>query len=302
MKRRTYRKIRKNIIIAIISIIGYYYVFSSYFHNPVESQLIKTNIALKNELQELKQNIALYDSAYKNIENRDKNIYKRLFNVEPVSTRYDFKSFGATNKNKYNSLNTDELLKLYTTRSARLFSEITEGSKEISSLEKAMTKSGTKFQRIPSIQPIDNPMFDAPFVASGMKINPFYKATELHTGIDYAIEEGTRVIATADGIARFSRKISDKGGLSIEIDHTNDYRTRYSNLSKVIIRNNEFVTKGKIIGYSGNTGYSFMPHLHSEVLYKKEQVAPEDFFFADLSMLEYYNLDFRLNETIQSFD
>ncbi len=302
MKKRTYKKIRNRIIIAIIAVVGYYFVFSSFFHNPVESELIKTNIALKKELNSLEKNVAFYDSVYQNIENRDKNIYKRLLNTDPVESRRDFGTFNANNRHKYNSLNTPELLKLYLSRNSKLYTKIIDGSKEIDSLERTMRNMNGKFQNIPSIQPIDNPQFDTPFVSSGMKLNPFYKGIELHTGIDYAVEQGTRVMATADGVARVSKNISDKGGLTIEIDHKNGYSTIYSHLSKSIVKNYEKVTKGKIIGYSGNSGYSFLPHLHYEVSYNKKQVAPEDFFFADISMLEYHNLGFRLKETIQSFD
>ena len=53
----------------------------------------------------------------------------------------------------------------------------------------------------------------------------------------------------------------------IKIDHGNGYFTRYLHLAygSVNVSVGDFVKKGTVLGYMGNTGYSFGGHLHFEI-------------------------------------
>ncbi|MEW6686964.1 MAG: peptidoglycan DD-metalloendopeptidase family protein [Candidatus Edwardsbacteria bacterium] len=97
--------------------------------------------------------------------------------------------------------------------------------------------------------------------------------TEGHAGIDIAVPRGTAVLATADGVATWVGWKGDYGNL-IELDHGNDYTTRYGHLSRFNIKTGDRVRKGEIIGYSGNTGRSTGPHLHYEVRISEIPVDP----------------------------
>lgn len=77
-------------------------------------------------------------------------------------------------------------------------------------------------------------------------------------------------------------------GNLIKIDHGNDYYTRYLHLKYGSIKVNlgDFVKKGEIIGYIGDTGYSFGKHLHFEVWNNEIRIDPtvyleKDFTFND---------------------
>ena len=284
-----------------MSVVVYYLVFSSFFDNPIESELKITNVNLKQQLATLKSDVSLLDSVSAKIIERDKNIYLQIFNIDKAN--FDVNAEVVDLNEGLELLTTEELLEVYKTRTAEFYDVVTSGGVEIDSLHSAVCAKGEQFANIPSIQPIDNPYFDKSIVASGAKINPFYKGVELHKGFDYVVEEGTRVFATADGEVLLSDiKPSYKGGLTVEIGHNNGYVTRYCHLSKAIVNKGEFVKRGEIIGYSGNSGYSFVPHLHYEVLYKGNYLVPSDFYFADLSKNDYYLLPSRLKETVQSCD
>lgn len=90
-----------------------------------------------------------------------------------------------------------------------------------------------------------------------------YKS-KFHNGIDlrarpagqpiYAAADG-KVIATGDnGRVQYGRYIL--------IEHENNLSTLYAHLSRFAVSSGSSVKRGELIGYSGNTGYSFAPHLH----------------------------------------
>lgn len=302
--KKFYHKLLLRLSIAVISVIIYYIIFSPFLDNPVEYELKRTNEHLRKEVIELKKNVNLMDSTYTKIKQRDDNIYLSLLNTAPTKKQnIDVHIVDSTNGGLYEDIDMKLLLTILERKTNKLYNSVTDGTVEIDSLERILSSKDVQFAYIPSIQPIDNPHFTKSFVTSGMKLNPFYKGEELHSGFDFAVEEGTRIFATGSGrVKRIGENITNKGGLTIEIDHGNGYMTRYSNLSKTRARRYSRVKKGDIIAYSGNSGYSFMPHLHYEVLYNGKHVAPINFFFADLSMIDYNNIKYRVNESIQSFD
>jgi len=99
--------------------------------------------------------------------------------------------------------------------------------------------------------------------------------TKTHNGIDFGTPVGTPVLAAESGkIARVGN--NDRGssrwsryqyGKYIVIEHDNNLASLYGHLSSQIVKSGDRVEKGQIIGYSGNTGYSFGPHLHFSVLW-----------------------------------
>lgn len=100
----------------------------------------------------------------------------------------------------------------------------------------------------------------------------------LKNAIDYAIPEGTPVLAAADGEVISIKDDSNVGGPDIKywddgnrvvLKHKNKEYSAYEHFKYkgIIVKKGQKVIAGEIIGYSGNTGYSFGPHLHFEVFY-----------------------------------
>ncbi len=301
-KNNFYYKFLKNILVALISIVLYYLIFSPFWDNPIEYELKRTNTQLKTELERIKENVNLIDSTYKSLDRRDSNLHYNLFNVmpkEPIKNQIQAKRNTAK---YYENAEISTLIEILDQKTKYFSQEVSKGTELIVNLEREMCEAENKFARYPSIQPIDNPQFTKSIVGAGMKMNPFHKGYELHEGFDYAIDENTRIFATADGVVSRVGSLSDRDGLSVEIDHQNGYKTRYSNINKATVRRNETVAKGDIVAYSGNSGYSFLPHLHYEVIYKGKKVNPENFFFAEFSIYDFYYLQYITKQTIQSFD
>lgn len=104
-----------------------------------------------------------------------------------------------------------------------------------------------------------------------------YKS-KFHNGIDFrAKPSGTPIYAAEAGVIKAA---GDNGNIQygkfILIDHPNNLSTLYAHLSRHAVRNGQTVQKGDLIGYSGNTGYSFATHLHF-VVYASQTVLMKNF-------------------------
>ncbi|GMB09107.1 murein hydrolase activator EnvC family protein [Thermolongibacillus altinsuensis] len=91
---------------------------------------------------------------------------------------------------------------------------------------------------------------------------------EFHAGIDIGKRgSDVPVVAAADGYV-FRSYYSKSYGNVIFITHYIDgqlYTTVYAHLESRLVGEGQFVNKGQLIGYMGNTGYSTGPHLHFEL-------------------------------------
>ena len=73
-------------------------------------------------------------------------------------------------------------------------------------------------------------------------------------------------------------------GNMVKIDHGNGYYTRYLHLAfgSVKVKVGDKVSKGQVLGYMGNTGYSFGGHLHFEVWKGSSRVNPYEYLNSGL--------------------
>ena len=91
-----------------------------------------------------------------------------------------------------------------------------------------------------------------------------------HKGVDLAAPQGTPIYAAADGVVTVAAYHYSYGNyVSIyhgSADDGNTYATLYAHMSQApSVSTNQQVKKGDLIGYVGNTGYSFGNHLHLEL-------------------------------------
>lgn len=90
--------------------------------------------------------------------------------------------------------------------------------------------------------------------------------TKFHNGIDFRAPIGIPIMAVEDGKVRV---VGNNGriqyGRYIVVEHDNNLSSLYAHLSSQVVSNGETVKRGQIIGYSGNSGYAFGPHLHFTV-------------------------------------
>jgi murein DD-endopeptidase MepM/ murein hydrolase activator NlpD len=131
-------------------------------------------------------------------------------------------------------------------------------------LENELLDARIKKKLIPTVSPVD-----AGFNASsfGWRIDPFTGQNAMHEGIDFMVGVGTPIYAAAGGVVTVAEFHPEYGNM-VEIDHGNDFTTRYAHASKLLVKTGEVVKRGQKIAESGGTGRATGPHLHFEVRYK----------------------------------
>lgn len=128
---------------------------------------------------------------------------------------------------------------------------------------------------------------------SGMcEVTQGYKGAQ-HNGIDIVKEgymldnivahsEGT-VVQVISNCSANTPNDSNNPGNMVKIEHGNGYTTRYLHLAygTVKVSTGQKVTKGQVLGYMGNTGFSFGGHLHFEVWKNGNRIDPTEYLDKD---------------------
>ena len=102
----------------------------------------------------------------------------------------------------------------------------------------------------------------------------------VHNGVDIAAEEGTEVLAAADGTV-YTVYNDDTMGTTVVIRHDGGYTTTYSSLAEELkVGAGDAVRLGQAIGCVGSTALvetAVGPHVHFSVTYQDERMDPAEF-------------------------
>ena len=215
-----------------------------------------------------------------NIEERDNNIYRVLFEVNPIDE--DIRKAGFGGVNRYNQLEGFE-------------------NSDIE-IEKLVKDKQEMLAAIPSIQPIRND--DMTRIASGfgMRTDPFDKSRKMHQGLDFSAPRNTPIYAASNGTITRADSKSSGYGKHIRINHGYGYQTIYAHLDSYNVKRGQRVKKGDVIGYVGNTGRSKGFHLHYEVLKDGKRVNPVNYFYGNLTADEFDEILKIASQENQSLD
>ena len=101
-----------------------------------------------------------------------------------------------------------------------------------------------------------------------------------HSGMDIPAQRGKPVAASMEGRVIASSYMSGFGN-TIDVEHRNNFFTRYSHLSANFVKKGDFVKKGQVVGLVGSTGVSTGNHLHFEIRCNDIPLDPLDFLPAN---------------------
>lgn len=286
-------------VFAVIVII----LFTTFFDSPKEKQLKREITQLELQYKLLNNRMARVDQVLAELQEKDDDIYRVIFEAEPIPHSVREAGFGGVNRyRELEQLSNSEIVIATTERLDQLTKKLVVQSRSFDEVVTLAKNKEAMLSSIPAIQPVSNEKLTR--VASGFnyRIHPIYKVRHFHTGIDFTAPRGTEIYATGDGVVE---DVTSKGrgyGNHVIIDHGFGYQTLYAHMSKFKVRVGEKVKRGDVIGYVGSTGTSTAPHLHYEVIKNGEKINPMNFFFNDLSPEEYEKVIELSSQSNQSFD
>ena len=285
--------------LSILLALLYYVVFSLLVSTEQERVLARETQLMEQEYSKLQQKIGVLDNTIKNLQHRDREIYRSIFNAEPpvYSSTGNYDMFEGIDTTRMESMVSDAKMRL---------DVIEKGMGKVNStidgINAALGELGENVKSIPSIVPIKDFTVRQTGASVGEKMHPFYKTVTMHTGMDLLAATDTPILAAADGVVENAVRNGKKDGINVTINHQNGYVTVYKNMGKMSVRKRQKVKQGDIIGRVGMSGISFAPHLHYEVWYNGQKMNPMDYFFASLTPQMYRDMAVIVANTGQSLD
>lgn len=269
---------------------------------PSEYRLRHSTDALRREYAAMSEQ---YDSLARIVDNvvkRDENVFRKLFESNPYDLSADLENERISLHEQLMHMDNIELMEMLDNRMQSAYKKENMVIESSNQMKYNISTGSLSIDCVPAIQPINNKQLT--LLAAGKKplINPFHRTMREHHGVDYLVAEGTAVFATADGTVKSLSEKNSSHGKAITIDHGNGYETSYSHLLDIRVRKGQKVKRGDIIALSGNSGLSFVPHLHYEVRYRDTRVDPVHYFFLELSPEEYQRIIRISLSSMQSFD
>ncbi|MCF8276513.1 MAG: M23 family metallopeptidase [Flavobacteriales bacterium] len=286
-------------VFAVIVIV----LFTTFFDSPKEKQLKREIAQLELQYKLLGNRMARVDQVLAELQEKDDDIYRVIFEAEPIPNSVRDAGFGGVNRYRdLEQLTNSEIVIGTTKRLDELTKKLVVQSRSFDEVIALAKNKEAMLASIPAIQPISNDKLTR--VASGFnfRIHPIYKVRHFHTGIDFTAPRGTEIYATGDGVVE-DVIVKGRGyGNHVVIDHGFGYETLYAHMSKFKVKKGDKVKRGDVIGYVGSTGTSTAPHCHYEVIKNGEKINPMNFFFNDLSPEEYEKVLELSSQSNQSFD
>ena len=156
-------------------------------------------------------------------------------------------------------------------------------SQRVNETKLSSENMATLLQFVPSGSPI---IYNGITSKFGYRMHPVLKRKEFHRGLDMKAKMKTPVYATADGIVEYGGYHKKSGyGKLIILQHNYGFKSYFGHLNKIVIKSGEFVRKGDLIAYTGNSGMSSGPHLHYEIRFIQRAINP--FWFVKWNMKNY---------------
>jgi len=274
-----------------------------FFDSPKEKQLRRELEKMKLQYNLVNGRVENMNKVIEDLEHRDDNIYRVIFEAEPIPS--DIRKAGFGGVDRYADLegfdNSQLMLKL-TQKVDRLAKEIYIQSKSFDEVIKMVEGKKQLLASIPAIMPISNKDLSHTPSGFGWRMHPIYKISKMHTGMDFTASLGTIIYATGDGIVEVADSESAGYGSHVVINHSYGYETLYGHMSKILVKKGQHVQRGEKIGLVGSTGTSTGPHCHYEVIKNGQKINPVNYYFLDLSPQEYATIVSQSNRNNQSFD
>jgi len=272
--------------LAAVSVAGFLFMQISYRYFPSanEKKLLNENSRIKDNYSILSTEILKMNRELREIEKRDNQVYRSIFEASPLPDSARSKMMEKQAEERLlaglseDELNTSILTQINTLRN-RLYAQTTS----FTAIEEMVKNKEALLAATPAIQPVSNKELSRLASGFGYRIDPVYKTTKMHAGLDFAAPQGTPIYATADGVVSLAGNMANGYGNHVIINHGYGYETLYGHMARFKARRGQRIRRGEVIGWVGSTGKSTGPHLHYEVHKNGRELDPIYFFYNDLT-------------------
>jgi hypothetical protein len=309
----SFDKIERNIKTLIRRLLGYlstglvsgvifFIIFLQFFDPPQTKRLKRQYEQLLSHCNLMDKDFEKVSKVLEDIQNRDDNIYRVIFEAEPIPSSVRMAGFGGANRySKLEDLDNSELIINTTRRLDILSKQVFVQAKSYDEVAKMAMNREKMIASMPSIMPVSNKDLKQTASGWGMRMHPIYKILRFHYGMDFTAATGSDVFATGIGVVKSASRETGYGNIVV-IDHGYGYETFYAHLSRINVQVGQKVNRGDVIGFVGSTGTSTAPHLHYEVSKNGVKVNPQNYYFQDLTPAEYEKMIAISSNMGQSFD
>lgn len=279
------------------------YVAFQFIGSPKEKILQQQNENLKDNYSDIKDRLQSVQQQMQELEKRDNDVYRAIFEATPIPDSARAKEIenkleiATVEKMKDNQLASSILTTLN-----NLSNRIAVQQKSYNEVDGLVKNKEQLLLHTPAIQPVSNKDLNRIASGYGYRIDPVYKTTKFHAGLDFSAPQGTPIYATADGKVTTAGNMGNGYGNHVIINHGYGYETLFGHMVRVKARNGQMVKRGEVIGWVGSTGKSTGPHCHYEVHKNGEKINPIYFFFNDLSPEQFDMLLKKAAASNQSLD
>jgi murein DD-endopeptidase MepM/ murein hydrolase activator NlpD len=273
-----------------------------YFETPKDRFQAREIENLKLQYAILNKKMDEIDDVAQALENRDNDIYRVYFNRSEIPDSIRKSGFKDLDYKDLEGYNNSKLVMTTTKRIDQLSKQLAIQSKSLDEILKLAGAKKNLLLAIPAIQPVRNENLKQMASGFGYRTDPFTKVRKMHNGMDFAANTGSPIYATGDGVVARADNSASGYGNHIVIRHGFGYESLYAHLSKYNCRAGQHIKRGDVIGYVGSTGRSEGPHCHYEVHKDGKVVNPLNFYYGNISAVEYVAISKLANQENQSLD
>jgi murein DD-endopeptidase MepM/ murein hydrolase activator NlpD len=274
-----------------------------YFPSANEKRLIQRNEALNDNYYVLTDKIKKMQEQMGELEKRDNHVYREIFEASPIPDSARAKAMQQQKEIQLvQAMDQDNLSTSIVNTLNNLSARIASQTKSYNEIEGFVKNKEQLLACTPAIQPVSNK--DLSRIASGFgyRIDPVYKTTKFHAGLDFAAPQGTPIYATANGTVETAGNTGNGYGNHVVINNGYGYETLFGHMFKVKVKPGQKVKRGEVIGWVGSTGKSTGPHCHYEIHRNGDPVDPVYYFYNDITPEQYDRLLKLAASSNQSFD
>ncbi len=260
----------------------------TFLDSPKEKMLKREIAQYELQFERVNERLNQYDAVLADLADRDDNIYRVIFEAEPVPSSVRKAGFGGTDRYaKLEGYKNSDMIIETTKRLDKVQSQLVVQSESFDEVYNMAMNKNEMLACIPAIQPVNNKDLKRSSSYYGYRTDPIYKVRKFHPGIDFSAPTGTEIYATGDGVIKNIVRSRRGYGNRVIIDHGYGYETMYAHIHDFKVRKGQKVKRGQLIATVGNTGKSTAPHLHYEIRKDNKRVNPIYYFFNDLSPEQY---------------